>query len=772
VTHRHRRRTWFSEAAIIAALMLLPLLFWWRLWAPDPADRAVIPEGDFTSQYYPLQLFAARELAAGRLPAWDPYLNAGQPGLADIQTGFYYPLNLLPNLVLALLRLPFGIGLLTWQVVIHFSLASLFTYLFVRHLARRAGARLAAARFAGAVAALSFTYAGYLTSFPVQQLTILETAVWLPLVLLFLDRAAHGSRPLPQLILAGMALACALLAGHPQTAMYVVYATVAYGLFLAWPTRTAQSPLPTPHSPISNIQYSSRLTLYVLRFTQYVLFSLLLAAALAAIQLVPSLAFIARSTRAGLDYEAVAWGFPLAEVTHLLYPGYFGGSPQYVGILPPILAVAALIVKRARREVAFWMVVGVMALVLAFGGHTFLYNLAYLLLPGFGAVRNQERIIYLFGFAVSVLAGYGALALVQPLPRAVRKGFCRIVRGLAWVTVTFLALTALWYLGYLQGLQGGVEVNLFEGVLRHHTLILLILGGAAVLFALRLAGRVQRPWLMALALGLVWLNLFTVNWRFNLAEPVAGGPFPETGLVRFLQEQPGVARISSAGLLPGGASAGVVHELEDITGNTPLRLDAFQQFEDRVDSWRRWQLLNVAYVLSRRDLEGPGLERVYEEGEVKAYRVGDPLPRAWIVQDAVVADDERALDLLNSDDFDPRRIAVLVPGDEGLVASAQAGAAGSVAVSGAAPGRLSLDVSTDGDGLLVVSQPFYPGWQARIDGEQVAVHRVDTLLQGVPVRAGSHRVELSFHLSPLPALVSLAALLACLAGLILKWRRA
>jgi len=106
------------------------------------------------------------------------------------------------------------------------------------------------------------------------------------------------------------------------------------------------------------------------------------------------------------------------------------------------------------------------------------------------------------------------------------------------------------------------------------------------------------------------------------------------------------------------------------------------------------------------------------------------------------------------------------------VASAQAGAAGSVAVSGAAPGRLSLDVSTDGDGLLVVSQPFYPGWQARIDGEQVAVHRVDTLLQGVPVRAGSHRVELSFHLSPLPALVSLAALLACLAGLILKWRRA
>jgi hypothetical protein len=176
------RRAWLAEALVIAALLLLPLLFWWRLWAPALANRAVLPEGDFTGQYYPLQLFAAREMAAGRLPAWDPYLNTGQPGLADIQTGFFYPLNLLSNLLLALLGQPFTVGMLTAQVALHFSLASLFTYLFVRHLACRAGAQTPAARFAGAVAALTFTYAGYLTSFPVQQITILETAVWLPLI--------------------------------------------------------------------------------------------------------------------------------------------------------------------------------------------------------------------------------------------------------------------------------------------------------------------------------------------------------------------------------------------------------------------------------------------------------------------------------------------------------------------------------------------------------------------------------------------------------------
>jgi hypothetical protein len=746
-----RRRARLSEALIIIGLMLLPLLFWWRLWALNPGNRAVIPEGDFTSQYYPLQLFAARELAEGRLPVWDPYINAGQPGLADIQTGVFYPLNLLPNLVLALFGLPFSLGLLTAQVIVHFSLASLFSYLFVRHLAFRSGSRIAAARFAGVVAALAFTYGGYLTSFPVQQLTILQTAIWLPLVLLFLDRAFCHSRPLSQILLTAIALACSFLAGHPQTALYIVYGVLAYGVFRAWSTESRKAESPVPRR--------------ILRAAYLVLLPLVLGAALAAIQLVPTLDLIRRSTRAGLDYSGVSWGFPLTEITHLLYPGYFGGSPQYVGILPLILAAAALFVKRARREVVFWIALGVVALVLSFGEHTFLYSVAYLLAPGFGAVRDQERIIYLFGVAVSVLAGYGASMLVQPLPPVVRKGFRRFVRGLAWVGGAFLGLTALWYFGYLLGLQQGTEVNAFEGVLRHHVLLLLCLGGSIVLFALRLAGKARRGWLMVLALGLIWLNLFTVNWQFNLADPSgAEGSFRETGLVAFLKEQPGTFRISSAGLLPGGANAGIVYELEDITANTPLQLETFQQFEDQVGSWRLWQLLNVEYVLSRRDLDGPGLDRVYEEGEVKVYRVGDPMRRAWVVHQAVVADDAQALDLLNAEDFDPRGMAILPPGEAEIALPGGTGPGGAAQVIEATPGRLVLEVSPSIDGLLVVSQPFYPGWRANVDGKPVSLRRVDYMLQGVWLEAGSRRVELSYHLSPLPAMVSLVILAGCVLG--------
>jgi hypothetical protein len=646
---------------------------------------------------------------------------------------------------------------LTVQVVLHFSLASLFTYLLVRHLVRRAGLRLVAARFAGGVAALAFTYGGYLTSFPVQQLTILETAVWLPLVLLFVDRAAHSPRPFSQSILAGVALACGLLAGHPQTALYLVYTVAAYGLFVSRAVVPAHGRDGALH--------------YVRRVGWVVGLPMVLGAGLAAVQLVPTIGFIARSTRAGLDFEAVSWGFPLVETLHLLYPGYFGGSPQYVGLLPMALVAAAVLVRRIRREVTFWGVLGLVALLLAFGRHTFLYSVAYLLAPGFGAVRDQERVIFLFSFSVSILAGYGATVLVQPLPRLVRRALDRYVRWLGWVVAGFVALTAIWYAGYVHGLQQGVEINLFEGVLRHHVLLLFCLGGALALFGLRRSAKVRRRWLVAGALGLIWLNLFTVNWRFNLGPHSGDGPFPETGLTAYLRAQPGTFRVSSAGLLPGGSSAGIAYELEDVTGNTPLLLDAFQRFEDEVGSWQRWQLLNVEYVLSDRELGGPGLAQVYEEGQVRVYRVADPLPRAWMVHHAEVADDRQVLGSLGSEGFDPRSIAYLAPeSGQGPLSSGERGGTAAEVVE-AWPGRLVVEFVAPDDGLLVISQPFYPGWRAELDGEPTMILRANYFLQGVLLDAGPHRVELQFRPSIVPMVISLLVLSGCVTALGLSWRR-
>jgi hypothetical protein len=179
----------------------------------------------------------------------------------------------------------------------------------------------------------------------------------------------------------------------------------------------------------------------------------------------------------------------------------------------------------------------------------------------------------------------------------------------------------------------------------------------------------------------------------------------------------------------------------------------------------------VEYVLTEDALDSPAYERVYQEGGVTAYRLSDPLPRAWVVYGTAGAGDGDVLDRLNSQGFDPRRAAIVSPADQkALGLSEQGGLSTAAEVVASSPGRLILQLTAEADGLLVVSQPCYPGWQAKLDGERASLRRVDYLLQGIAVGAGSHRVELTYRLPIWPGILSLFTMLACLAGLILLRR--
>jgi hypothetical protein len=248
----------WPDITLIVLLAFLPLLFFWRLITPNPADRMTIAAGDFTEQYFPLRAFAAQEWVAGHIPLWNPYLFGGQPALADIHSGALYPPHILESLLLGWSGLGFPLWALQWQVIAHFSLAAVGTYLFVRHLGVRKDVSLRQARFGGVIASLVFTYGGYLTGFPVQQITILEVSAWLPWVMWAVSAAIRpltiDSRPptnvsrityyvlrffpllLPYTSAAfwgALAFALAILAGRPQTVLYIFYLSLAYTIFYA-----------------------------------------------------------------------------------------------------------------------------------------------------------------------------------------------------------------------------------------------------------------------------------------------------------------------------------------------------------------------------------------------------------------------------------------------------------------------------------------------------------------------------------------------------------
>jgi hypothetical protein len=202
------------------------------------------------------------------------------------------------------------------------------------------------------------------------------------------------------------------------------------------------------------------------------------------------------------------------------------------------------------------------------------------------------------------------------------------------------------------------------------------------------------------------------------------------------------ARISSGGLLPGGSSAASVHKLQDLTGNTPLHLATVNQFMQQMPSWRMWQLLNVRYVVDNRDISNDGLSQVFEEDGLKLFEMGDPFPRSWLVgKTELIPDANQAIARLTSDDFDLRQAAIVA---EPLDSPLQPTSASTVEIIGFSPTTLTAIVEATDQHLLVLSQIYYPGWAASLDGRPTDLIRVNLIQQGIVVPPGHHRVELNF----------------------------
>ena len=128
---------------------------------------------------------------------------------------------------------------------------------------------------------------------------------------------------------------------------------------------------------------------------------------------------------------------------------------------------------------------------------------------------------------------------------------------------------------------------------------------------------------------------------------------------------------------------------------------------------------------------------------IHIYENQTALPRAWVVGEfEVEGGSVSALDRLATGQVDPRRVAILerVP----ATPPAPQAAGGSAAVVEESFDRVVLRAESPADGILVLADPYYPGWRARLDGEAVEILRADHALRAIELPAGQHEIVFEF----------------------------
>ncbi|MDE3089697.1 MAG: YfhO family protein, partial [Chloroflexota bacterium] len=245
-----------------------------------------------------------------------------------------------------------------------------------------------------------------------------------------------------------------------------------------------------------------------------------------------------------------------------------------------------------------------------------------------------------------------------------------------------------------------------------------------------------KGWGWGLALAFIAFDLFTINNPAYNAQP--SERYPETPIVQTIQNDRDIFRVADEGKQPG--HFGIAYGLEDIGGISPLRVARYDALLD-LPPEKLWLLLNVRYVTTGR-LGFANADVVMQDGDTRLLRLKDTLPRAWLVGAAQVADDQATLAAMKSDAFDPRAVAYVA--DALPFAPSPNAALTPVIFEAREPEHLVMSVNAPTDELLVLSEVYYPGWRATVDGVETPILRADVALRAVALRAGAHRVEMIF----------------------------
>lgn len=673
----------YSAVGLHVSLLAVVVLFFHK---PLFSSEYTFP-WDFHAVQLPLITFLRDELARGRMALWNPYNYGGYPVFANIQACFFHPLVFASAFLssrFSWYSLPM---LLEWAVVLQVWIAGVAAY----HLFR-AFELVPAAAWAGAVMLETGSY----FASRAEHIDSMMAAAWMPLAWLAVWKLKDKPR-VDWLAVLAAALGLAVWGGFPQATVAVFGSTIVFAALLAV-FRMAR--------PVAIAWAFCGCALGIL---------------LAALPFLPTTQLTELSVaRYRADYLGTGGGLYWQSLVSLVAPDHYNifdlsrfkgpWDPTFLylysslaGLALAIFALVHCMGARRNRIAAVFACVLLFGMFWMLGDKTAVWRGLFPLLPDQVRIGIHPEYTYcIFSLAIAGLAAVGLNAL-------------RVPQGVRWVIAVAIALD-LFLVGSgrpmnLASLRTdpGVTPDAFDG-------------NAAVLAEVRrYVHQNDAPW-----------HQNEPPWRFDTVD----------ASMEWTNGAPILRIPCAAGISPMAPENAIqlrlfLHDGYRWGWNYPL---------EKLDS-PVLDLLNVRYVITR-GADVPRFNALTKFRHVaslpghEVFENTEAFPRFFLVhQTRTVATLDEARDLILRRAVDLRRTALV---DRKIDVAAADGAAEEVRTLSYEPNRIEVAVHTASAGLLVLSETYYPGWQAWIDEQPAEIDPTDIALRGIAIPAGAHRVRLEF----------------------------
>lgn len=682
---------------------------------------------DPVRQQYPWRELVISIEKKNQLPVWNPYSSSGTPLLANQQSAAFYPLNIL------FFILPIDIA---WNILIILEpiLAGLFLYIYLKNLKINT--------WAAFLGGFVFAFCGFSIAW-LEWGTILHVGLWLPLILLAIDKITFNYISLNRLNLIWnfifiFSTIFSFFAGHLQTFFYLFITATIYLSIKIW-------------------QSSQKRKLIILFLINY-----LIILVLSVIQWLPLIQYILLSARSidQTNWQNEGWFIPWQNFIQFFAPDFFGNPSTlnywgtwnygefigYVGILPLLMALYALFFRRDRKTL-FFGIIFFISIILSFP--TLIAKIPYILNIPFLSTSQPTRLMFLTDFALSLLAAFGL------------DYFFRVKKQIVYPLIFIILVNiTLWFFISLnlKNSQTIILQNLF--VARQNlilpTLLLTLIAFFIIVF-IYMKSKLVKNLIIAILILITIFDLLRFAEKFT---PFSKKDYlyPESKTILFLKNNIDHSRFMSTDLRILPPNFSTVYRLQSIEGYDPLYLRRYGELIaaserkkpditpplgfNRIITPHNYDskiidLLGVKYVLSLSDLNSQKLSKVFQEGQTRIYENSDVLPRVFFVNKVYcVFSKQEVLDRIFQEDFDFKNEAVIEENIRTPILTL-----GKADVIEYSENKIIIKTENTGDGFLVLTDSFYPVWSAKIDGSKTKIHITNYNFRGIMIKPGKHIIE-------------------------------
>ena len=707
-----------------------------------PVKNNAMP--DVITQIYPWKRVTIQSWKLGEMPLWNPYSFSGTSHVGNYQSAVFSPIN-------ALFFLLPEVHAWSLMILLQPLLAGLLMLLFLSSLGM--------GKEGSVIGALSFMFCGFIVVWMAYG-TLGYAVLFLPLILYGMNMYIQKGYNWAALV-AAIGTGLSFVSGHFQMSLYVLLYALGFAIY----QKTARMP----------------------RALSAGLF-VLLGVALAAPQILPGFESYTRAVRSSLFLkgEVIPWQYIFTlfspdfygnPVTRNDWFGHYAEWAGYIGVVPLILALFALRLRRKADNAVFFTVMALGSLLLAF--QTPLVDLLFALRIPVLSTSSASRIIVLMSFSLAALAGYGFEVLQSAWEKKAWKDRRFYVAGICVFIAVFWVVLSVFHPLPSDKLQVAIRNSYLPTAL-----MLITLAVSAAGFFVPKRFIIILPFIL---IGLTSVDVYRFAAKWMPFDPMSY-VYPELPVITKLQSltKPDSSRVfgnignevGSAFGIPliegydavyqhryGTFMSAASHGIERPAERSVVVFDKHGEYSEK---WL--ELLGVRYYAHKKSdgrlpwaypfWEMPQYNRIWEDEHFEILENAASLPRAFLASAYSLAENEREiLAQLTDKRLNMRETIVLEDKPE---FDPETGP-GVATISSYRANDVVIQTESNVPKLLFLSDVYDPGWSVSVDGKPATLLRADFDFRAVAVSSGTHTVRMRYR----PVSVRLGLMMAGFATLIL-----